>query len=255
MTNTGYLPLHHQKKGFVVRLQLSKAAWITCLLPFTAFVFCIIWSLMYNFEDSTFTHCKVQNFLPSISAAIGNYRTQRFVWGTAIAIHALPRFMFAGFHRQYYRDVLNPKAQKLALAACILNVIENIALIGLTFITSAYNYAIHEKCFMTFMITSEVYMALTCYLLSKERRIPAGNVESRSLRYKYQLLVINMTSFAAAGYFFIRHNRHCEPYVYSAFAFFEYIVVLTNMAFHTTCSLDFHGRTLLIDQNGFDVIS
>lgn len=62
MTNTGYLPLHHQKKGFVVRLQLSKAAWITCLLPFTAFVFCIIWSLMYNFEDSTFTHCKVSGF-------------------------------------------------------------------------------------------------------------------------------------------------------------------------------------------------
>lgn len=255
MSGSGYLPLHHPKKGFVLRLPISKIAWITCLLPFTGFVFCIIWSLMYNFEDSTFTHCKVQNFLPSISAAIGNYRTQRFVWGTAIAMHAMPRFMFAGMYRQYYKDVLNNKAQKLATLACILNVIENLALIGLTFITSAYNYAIHEKCFMTFMVTSELYMALTCYLLTRERRLPSDNVESRSLRYKYQLVAINMTSFAAAGYFFIRHNRHCEPYVYSAFAFFEYIVVLTNMAFHTTATLDFHSRLLLIDQTGMEVIS
>ncbi|CAH1408203.1 unnamed protein product [Nezara viridula] len=253
MSGTGYLPLHPPKKGFILRLPVSKAAWITCLLPFTSFVFCIIWSLMYNFEDSTFTHCKVQNFLPSISAAIGNYKTQRFVWGTAIAIHALPRFMFAAIYRQYYRDVLTEKAQKLATTACILNVIENLALIGLTFITSAYNYAIHEKCFMAFMVTSELYMALTCFLLTKSRKLPADNVESRSLRYKYQLIAINMTSFAAAGYFFIRHNRHCEPYVYSAFAFFEYIVVLTNMAFHITASLDFHSRQLVIDENGLDI--
>lgn len=86
---------------------------------------------------------QVQNFLPSISAAIGNYRTQRFVWGTAIAIHAIPRFIFAAIYRQYYRDVLNDKAQKLATLACVLNVIENIALIGLTFINSAYNYGIN----------------------------------------------------------------------------------------------------------------
>lgn len=55
-------------------------------------------------------------------------------------------------------------------------------------------------------------MALTCYLLSRERKKPPDNVESRALRYKYQLIAINMVSFAAAGYFFIRHNRHCEPY-------------------------------------------
>lgn len=87
---------------------------------------------------------QVDNFLPSISAAIGNYRTQRFVWGTAIAIHAFPRFIFASFYRQYYRDVVNEKTQRLATLACILNVLENIALIGLTFITSASNYG---RCF------------------------------------------------------------------------------------------------------------
>jgi hypothetical protein len=29
---------------------------------------------------------------------------------------------------------------------------------------------------------------------------------------KYQLLAVNLTSFAMAIYFFIRHNSYCEPY-------------------------------------------
>lgn len=255
MINTGgYLPLNYrQSKGFVIRIPFEKLAWSTCLLPLSSFVFCVVWSLLYNFEDSTFTHCKVPNFLPSISAAIGNYRTQRFVWGAAIAIHAGPRFLFTSMYRRYYKDILSNKAQLWASIACILNIVENVALIGLTFIPSAYNYAIHEKCFMTFMLTSELYMVMTCILLSRFRAQPATNVESKSLRLKYQLLAINMVSFALAGYFFIRHNLYCEPGVYSLFALCEYVVVLTNMAFHMTASWDFHGRLITVDQYGIDI--
>ncbi|XP_039285233.1 post-GPI attachment to proteins factor 2 [Nilaparvata lugens] len=259
MIASGYLPLSHRGRGlkasdgWVLRLPIPSLAWLTCLLPLSSFVFCVVWSLIYNFEDSTFTHCKVPNFLPSISAAIGNYKTQRLVWGAAIAVHAVPRFLFTSMYRKYYRDVLRNRAQRLATLACALNIIENIALIGLTFIPSAYNYAIHEKCFMTFMVTSELYMVLTCILLTRYREQPADNVENRSLRLKYQLLAINMVSFALAGYFFIRHNLHCEPGVYSLFALCEYVVVLTNMAFHMTASWDFHGRIVTVDQFGIDI--
>lgn len=43
-------------------------------------------------------------------------------------------------YRQYYKDTLTNQAQRLASIACVLNVVENVALIGLTFIPSAYNY-------------------------------------------------------------------------------------------------------------------
>ncbi|KAK7872900.1 hypothetical protein R5R35_004223 [Gryllus longicercus] len=245
-----YLPLHQKAKGFTLRIPFGKFAWFTVSLPLLSFIFCIIWSILFHFERSTFTHCEVANFLPSISAAIGVYLPQRYVWRTAIAIHAGPRFLVARMYYRYYQDVLYPGIYFVARIACCLNVIENLALIGLTFISSAENYAVHEKCFVTFMITSELYMMLTCYLLKTKRRSFADNVEARSLRIKFKLLAINVTSFALAAYFFYRHNSYCEPYVYSVFALCEYIVVLTNMAFHMTAFWDFHGRELLIGPGG-----
>jgi hypothetical protein len=74
-----------------------------------------------------------------------------------------------------------------------------------------YFTVVHERCFVTFMVTSELYMILTCYLLRSMRRSPPDNIEARSLRIKYQLLAVNLISFAMAIYFFIRHNSYCEP--------------------------------------------
>jgi len=74
-----------------------------------------------------------------------------------------------------------------------------------------YFTVVHERCFVTFMVTSELYMILTCYLLRSMRRSPPDNIEARSLRIKYQLLAVNLMSFAMAVYFFIRHNSYCEP--------------------------------------------
>ncbi|GFG39293.1 hypothetical protein Cfor_02218, partial [Coptotermes formosanus] len=214
MKGSEYLPLHHKSKGFVLKVPFGKLAW-------------------------------VRNFLPSISSAIGGFSPQRHVWRIAIAIHAGPRLLVARMYYRYYQGILYQWIHFMAAIACWLNVIENVALIGLTFISSAENHVVHERCFVTFMVTSELYMILTCYLLRSMRRSPPDNIEARSLRIKYQLLAVNLISFAMAVYFFIRHNSYCEPGVYSIFAVCEYFVVLTNMAFHMTAFWDFHGRELL----------
>lgn len=48
-------------------------------------------------------------------------------------------------------------------------------------------------------------------------------------------------------YFYWRHNEYCENYVYSFFCISEYIIVLSNMAFHMTSGYyDFYASDLVV---------
>lgn len=232
----------------LLKIPFGRFALAVVSLPFGSFIFCVIWSLIFDFEASTGTHCGVPNLLPSISAAIGNYQPQRFVWQMAISIHFLPRLLVARHYLKYFEDKIRKNRRKLGYLAVALNTIENFSLLGLSLFTSNTDYNIHRDCFMTFIASSEIYMLLSYFLNKNARKRPElAVIERKSLRFKRDLFILNVFSFAAAGYFFVRHNNHCEPGIYTFFAFFEYIVVFTNMGYHMTAYWDFADRSLLFD--------
>lgn len=62
------------------------------------------------------------------------------------------------------------------------------------------------------MVTSELYMLLTCLMHKYATNSTAIDKYTRfSIYSKIRLLIVNALSFIAAGYFFIRHNDYCEP--------------------------------------------
>lgn len=126
-----------------LKIPFSKMSVLTVCLPLFAFIFCIFYSIIFNFENVNRTHCKVYNFMPSISAAVGAYSPQKEVWSIAIFLQALPRFCIAVMYYQYNKNVLYSYASFLTSIAFLLNCIENLALIILSFWTSSSNY---RKC-------------------------------------------------------------------------------------------------------------
>ncbi|KAJ8937268.1 hypothetical protein NQ314_011974 [Rhamnusium bicolor] len=228
-----------------VRIPFEKFALIIVCFPLLAFMFCISYSVLFNFESATYTHCQVYNMLPSISAAIGNFSPQREIWQGAIAIHAVPRFYIAFEYLHHHYSVLFPQDLWIGQIAFFLNIVENVALIILSFFTSSKFYAVHEKAFITFILGSEMYMILTCILQSRYKK------QSRvSFKWKKRFLITNLMCIFSAVYFFMRHNSLCEPYVYTLFALSEYIVVLSNMAFHLTAYFDFENKDLVVYKHG-----
>lgn len=123
------------------RIPFAKCSWGTLFLPLFAFIFCVVYSVLFNFESATFTHCNVYNFLPSISAAIGNYSPQREVWQIAIYLHFLPRICIAFVYYQFNKDILTAQTLVFRVLACVLNLIENVALVTLSYWTSSDNYS------------------------------------------------------------------------------------------------------------------
>ncbi|KAH0567406.1 post-GPI attachment to proteins factor 2-like isoform X1 [Cotesia glomerata] len=253
--NSDYIPLiDEEAPRYRIVIPFKKLAWFTVALPFFGFIFCIVWSVTYNFEHATSTHCNVYNVLPSISAAIGHYEPQRDVWKTAIAIQAVIRALIFVMYYYYYQQTTYRWAQGVVNIALFSYAVENISLVTLSFWTSNQNYAFHKLSFITFLLMSFVHMMVATYICKNCRSTPRDASELKSSVLKVRAMLLNVISILSACYFFWRHNRYCEPFVYSMFAFSEYMVVMTNMLFHLTAAWDFAERRLLISTRGLRVV-
>lgn len=135
-----YEPLNAKASNALIFIPFGRFALAVVSLPFFGFIFCVVWSVLYFYERSTATHCGVPNYLPSISAAIGNYQPQRFIWQVVILCQALPRLLVAHQYIQHYNSIIRRSRRALAYVACMLNIVENVALVGLSLWTSSDDY-------------------------------------------------------------------------------------------------------------------
>ncbi|XP_034827280.1 post-GPI attachment to proteins factor 2-like [Maniola hyperantus] len=248
-----YLPLHNgSERKYFVKIPIKKLGLFTVSLPLFSFITCVLITLYKDFEKANNTHCKVPNVFPSISASIGNYEPQRSVWRIAIYTHAPLRFFIIYLRWKYYINVISQNCAFVVKLAVFLNILENLSLIGLTYWASSKNYPFHEACFKTFIGSSIFYMFFTCMMLTKyRRRTTLTQLEIYSIKLKWRAFFVNVGSFAFAAYFFLRHNRLCEPYVYSMFGFSEYIVVVSNIIFHMTTVYDLRKQYIYLTRKGF----
>ncbi|XP_056417001.1 post-GPI attachment to proteins factor 2 [Hyla sarda] len=230
--------------GALFAVRITTLAVGTVCLPLCGFVFCVLWSLIFNFEETTATHCGVPNYLPSISAAIGGVTPQRYIWRLCIGLHSAPRLLGAVVYlnlyltwgASYWRCYIN----------FLLNGFEILSLLLLTFISSNENHGIHQLSFVFFIFFSLMYMMTTIRIWGLSRKYSVSAEEQRSYVWKKWLFIFNLAAILIAFVFYYRHNVYCEPGVYTFFAFFEYLVVFSNMGFHMTAWLDFGSKELLV---------
>lgn len=213
--------------------------WLAYSLPCFALFSCVGLSIIKDFEKSTRTHCNVFNFLPSISASIGDCEPQRYIWRLCFALDSVPRYVIGYLQLQRLlrrHHVDNVELYSLVqIGNTLIHFLELTFLLLLTYISSSDIKWIHECSFVGFMICSLLHMLLTILIdyFWPRTMINRLSEQERSLRAKrLRWFIANIGSFFISLYFYFRHNSVCEPNIYSMYCLFEYIVVLTNIAYH-----------------------
>ena len=206
-------------------------------LPSVTLVSCVALALTLDYEKAIYTHCEVDELLPSISAAIGSFHTLRFIWSITVALITGPRLFIARLNRSYLIDVCSDKPYAVNFVYS-LNILEILSLMTLSFIPSSEIFLVHALAFSMFLITFITSMILVTFYLR----------DTRKRRLKKNILKLALLCIVLAFYFYTRHNQFCEPYVYTLFALCEYTVVICNLIWHASITKSFIGYDILVER-------
>ena len=215
-----------QDAGFPLRV---IARW-TSLLPPVSLVICVLWSLLNNFEKATFTHCKVPQLLPTLSSVIGGFELQRFMWTFSVAITTGPRIVFCKLKQINLCEKYSSYKRTIKWNF-YLNVTEILCLLTLSLVPSSEIFLLHATAFSVFILTSLLSMTMVTYYIK----------DMRNRGTKKNIVTISWVCVCLAFYFYNRHNEYCEPYIYTGFAMCEYLVVGSNMVWHSLTVNQFSG--------------
>ena len=108
------------------KVPFQSLALATATSQISSLVFCLAWSIKFNFYESTATHCRVDNYLPSLSATL-DFTPQRDVWRACIGLSGMPRYFIAYL---YYKIIFKSKV------LLFLHWLEVSALLGLSIVDS-----------------------------------------------------------------------------------------------------------------------
>ena len=234
-----------------------KLVKLSACLPLFSFVICVLLSIYKDFDQANTTHCGVYNIFPSISASIGGHlQPQNAIWRMSIGLDSFIRYFISYIHYQKYYKIKQSHFKYTRIYFIFVksmfgfNAIELASLMLLSYVSSVEDFYLHQTGFILFISASYIYMVmslLTFYWPKKHIKLSFPfNVDEDDLRkqelnakkLKKNIFLIYNVALSLSFYFYVRHNTKCEPFVYSLFSLCEYVVVLTNIAFHMTIISD-----------------
>ncbi|KAF9158827.1 hypothetical protein BGX21_011207 [Mortierella sp. AD011] len=177
-------------------------------------------------------------WFPSVSSATGDWYPERNICQIFIALTSGPRLMLC--YLWYLLTVRNiPVNGSKGFAKFLFtnDVIRTVACGGWVYVTSSDDHDIHDIAMIVYLLCTIPHVIGT---IKTAPQIPKAQQYRKLFAYTFFGALVPMI------HFFIQHNIHRIPGAYTYYAFFEWSLIISDLAFDAVALIDFNTLELRI---------
>ncbi|KAG0306219.1 hypothetical protein BGZ97_000834, partial [Linnemannia gamsii] len=170
-------------------------------------------------------------WFPSVSATTGDWYPERNICQIFIALTSGPRLVLC--YLWYLLTIRNvPADGSKGFSKFLLtnDIIRTVACGGWVYITSSDDHDIHDIAMIVYLLCTIPHVVGT---ITTAPQNPKAQQYRKLFAYTFFGALIPMV------YFFIQHNVHRIPGAYTYYAFFEWSLIISDLAFDAVCLIDF----------------
>ncbi|ORX62853.1 hypothetical protein DM01DRAFT_1297685 [Hesseltinella vesiculosa] len=184
-------------------------------------------------------------WFPSVSATTGDRYPARAIFQIFIALTSGPRFALVllwYFYTTRSSQTSSPGFGKFLL---VVGLIRTLSCGGWTYITSTDDHLAHDIAMVVYLLCTLPWQLGTLY--TTPGKYPAARKWRRIFTCAF------FGSLPPMIYYFIQHKVHRIPGAYTTYAFFEWSLILYDVAFDAVTAIDFQNFEFnIIDHSGTD---
>ncbi|KAI1431346.1 Frag1/DRAM/Sfk1 family protein [Xylaria sp. CBS 124048] len=233
----------YKDKESGVTLASFNAKWVSWAhtgFAYAAFLSALVVGMYLHF------HKIVQNqyygypdeWFPSVSATIGDRYPERSFFMVFIAITSGPRFVLVAL---WYLLTARP-GHRLPTFVAAMGIFRTLTCGGWTYVTSTDDHDWHDIFMITYLVATIPWTA-GCLALSSSN--------TKAIKYRKYIATAFFTTIIPMVYYFIQHKIHRVAGAYTKYSFFEWSLILYDVAFDAVTALDFDTFEIVVkDVNG-----
>ncbi|KAF9954576.1 hypothetical protein BGZ65_003934 [Modicella reniformis] len=170
-------------------------------------------------------------WFPSVSATIGDWYPERNIHQIVIALTSGPRLLLSYlWYLLVVRNVPAHGSKGFAKFLFINDVVRTVACSGWVYVTSSDDHDVHDIAMIVYLLCTIPHVVGT---------IKTAPQNPKSQQYRKLFAFSFFGALIPMVYFFLQHNIHRIPGAYTYYAFFEWSLVFSDIAFDAVCLIDF----------------
>ncbi|KAI1493854.1 Frag1/DRAM/Sfk1 family protein [Biscogniauxia mediterranea] len=212
----------------LVSFNAKWVSWAHTIVAYTAFLSALAVGIHLHYDKIVKNqyYGYPDEWFPSVSATIGDRYPERSFFQLFIAITSGPRFALVAL---WYLLTARP-GKALPKFVGGMGLFRTLTCGGWTYITSTDDHDWHDI-FMISYLVATIPWTVGCIALSPPN--------AKAIKYRKYLATAFFGTIPFMVYFFIQHKVHRVAGAYTTYSFFEWSLILFDVAFDAVTALDF----------------